>query len=45
MFEFGVTNIKTNESTVIFGYNIADACRRSKLDVTVLYIDYTEYID
>jgi hypothetical protein len=45
MCEFGITNIKTQESRVMFGYNIADAYRRSKLDMTVWYIDYVEYID
>lgn len=45
MFEFGITNIKTHETNTMFGYNIADAYRRAKLDMTIWHIDYVEYID
>lgn len=45
MFEFGITNIKNNETAVIFGYNIADAYRRAKLDMNEWHITYCEYID
>lgn len=45
MFEFGITNIKTNEANTMFGYNIADAYRRAKLDMNEWHITYCEYID
>ena len=45
MIEFGIINIATNETNVMFGYNIADAYRRSKLDMNTWHITYCEYID
>ena len=45
MIEFGIVNIKTNEERHMFGYNIADAYRRAKLDMNEWHITYCEYID
>ena len=45
MIEFGIININTNEERGMFGYNIADAYRRSKLDISTWHITYCEYID
>jgi hypothetical protein len=45
MFEFGIVNVKTGEENVMFGYNIADAYRRAKLDMNEWHITYCEYID
>jgi len=45
MIEFGIVNINTKEESQMFGYNIADAYRRSKLDMNTWHITYCEYID
>ena len=45
MIEFGIMNVKTEEEKVMFGYNIADAYRRAKLDMNEWHITYCEYID
>lgn len=45
MIEFGIVNINTNEERQMFGYNIADACHRAKLDMNEWHITYCEYID
>ena len=45
MFEFGIRNIHTEEENVMFGYNIADAYHRSKLDMSTWHITYADYID
>ena len=45
MIEFGIVNIHTNEESHMFGYNVADAYRRSKLDMNTWHITYCEYID
>lgn len=45
MYEYGIINIKTEETAVMFGRSIADAYRRSKLDKSIWYVEYAEYID
>lgn len=45
MFEFGIRNIHTGEEDIMFGYNIADAYRRAKLDTNEWHVTYCEYID
>ena len=45
MIEFGIVNINTNEERHMFGYNVADAYRSSKLDMNTWHITYCEYID
>ena len=45
MIEFGSVNIITNEDRLMFGYNVAAAYRRSKLDMNTWHITYCEYID
>jgi hypothetical protein len=45
MFEFGIMNVSTHEESQMFGYNIADAYRRAKLNMNEWHITYCEYID
>lgn len=45
MIEFGIMNVNTHEESHMFGYNIADAYRRAKLDMNEWRITYCEYID
>ena len=45
MKEFGLVNINTNETTTMYGYNVADAYRRAKLSMNEWHITYCEYID
>lgn len=45
MMEFGVINNTTNEEEIIFGYNVMDALRRAKMNVTEWTVIYVEFID
>ena len=45
MREIAITNIHTNESTIIFGYDAANAFKRAKLNAAEWHIDWIEYID
>ena len=45
MYEFGIRHKHCDLTTVIFGYNYTDACRRAKTDPTLWEIDYQEYVD
>lgn len=45
MYEYGIRNINTNEETIIFGYSIANAFGRTKLDRSEWEVWYSEYID
>ena len=45
MIEFGIMNVNTHEESHMFGYNIADAYHRAKLDMNEWHITYCEYID
>lgn len=45
MYEIEVRNVKTNETTILFGYSLMDAFRRAKLDMTDWEINYMEYVD
>ena len=45
MYEFGITHRHCGMTTIIFGYNFADACRRAKKDPKLWEIDYQEYVD
>lgn len=45
MYEFGIRHKHCGLTTVIFGYNYADACRRAKTDPALWEINYQEYVD
>lgn len=45
MYEIEARNVKTDETTILFGYSLTDAFRRAKLDITDWEINYIEYID
>lgn len=45
MYEFEVMNIKTNEEATIFGYSMADACRRASYSVNEWKCICRSYID
>lgn len=45
MYEFGIRHKHCGMTTIIFGYNYADACRRAKKDPTLWEVDYQEYVD
>lgn len=45
MYEYGITNKKTNENEIIFGRTLADAYRRAKLNPEEWTMWYREYID
>lgn len=45
MREYGITNYKTNENSVMFGRNLADAWRRSGYNPEEWEVYYEEYID
>jgi hypothetical protein len=45
MIEFGIKNIHTDEESIMFGYNIADAYKRARLDMYTWHITYCDYID
>lgn len=45
MMEYGIINNVTKEENIIFGYNVADAFRRSKLNSSEWSISYAEFID
>lgn len=45
MYEYRVIHIHCGKTTIIFGYDFYDACRRAKLDPKLWEIDYQEYVD
>ena len=45
MYEFGIHHKHCGMTTIIFGYNYADACRRAKKDPTMWEVEYQEYVD
>jgi hypothetical protein len=45
MYEFGIRYKHCGMTTVIFGYNYNDACRRAKKDPELWEVDYQEYVD
>lgn len=45
MNEYGIINIHTDETSVMFGRNPMDAYERSGLNANEWVIDYVEYID
>lgn len=45
MKEYGIINIHTNETDIIFGRDPIDAYKRSGLNVNEWVIDYVDYID
>lgn len=45
MYEFGIHHKHCGMTTIIFGYNYTDACRRAKKDPTLWVVDYQEYVD
>ena len=45
MYEFGICHIHCGATTVIFGYDFYDACRRAKKDPDLWDVTYMEYAD
>jgi hypothetical protein len=45
MKEYGIINIYTNETSIMFGRNPMDAYERSGLNASEWVIDYVDYID
>jgi hypothetical protein len=45
MYEYHIYNVNTLEEKIIFGYYLADAFRRSKLDSSEWTVWLSEYID
>ena len=45
MFEFTIKNHKTNEEDIIFGYSMADAMRRNRLNPIEWNIVSMNYAD
>ena len=45
MYEFGIAHKHCGMTTIIFGYNFKDACRRANLKEDLWVVEYTEYID
>lgn len=45
MYEFEIMNNSTKETDIIFGYSIADAYRRSKLNMVDWTVLHCEYVD
>ena len=43
MYEYGIYN--GANTTIIFGYNYQDACRRAGLNPLEWAIEYQEYVD
>ena len=45
MYEFHIHHIHNGETTIIFGYDFDDACRRAELDPNLWHIDLQDYVD
>lgn len=46
MWEFEVSIKNKEQRKIISGYNLEDACRRSKMDLSEIgYVYYQEYVD
>lgn len=45
MYEYGIEHKHCKKTTVIFGYNITDAFRRSRLDPKLWEVMWSEYAD
>ncbi len=45
MYEYHIHHIHCGMTTIIFGYNYADACRRWNIDPKLWVVDLQEYID
>lgn len=45
MYEYGIFNEQTGESTVIFGRSIEDALKRSNKSAEDWTVYYSEYVD
>lgn len=45
MYEFGLTHLATGKQTVIFGFDVNSAFKRSKLNPAEYVVNYREYVD
>jgi hypothetical protein len=45
MWEFGICNIVTGEQSIIWGYDLTDAFRRSKTNPDEWEVTYQDYVD